>query len=183
MSSIERMSEAEVSLRLAHHLVAAGFAQSRVIVALDGAQVGRGEVEHFGVAAFLSTLGWSQVEGATHWRCNYRSTQGSGEIEIHSRSGCGDVTCTLMNGVPLIVEAKKGTLSNSKSSSEYPLLREALGQLLTLEAVPTGALLAVAVPHSPKFVSLAARWRVAPLIAQAGIRILTVARSGEVIGW
>lgn len=182
MTSIERMSEAEVSLRLTHHLVAAGLAQSRVIVALDGAQVRLEKNEHFAVTAFLSTLGWIQVEGSTHWRCTYRQTQGKGEIEIHSRSGCGDVTCTLASGVQLIVEVKKGTLSNSKSSSEYPLLREALGQLLTLEAIPTGALLAVAVPHSPKFVSLAERWRVAPLIAQAGIRILTVARSGEVCG-
>ena len=177
------MSEAEVSLRLALHLVTAGLAQSRVVVALDGAQVRIGDVEHFGVASFLSSLGWNQVEGATHWRCTYRPTQGTGEIEIHSRSGCGDVTCTLANGVALIVESKKGTLSNSKSSSEYPLIREALGQLLTLETVPTRAFLAIAVPHSPKFVALAERWRVAPLIAQAGIRILTVARNGAVGGW
>ena len=67
--------------------------------------------------------------------------------------------------------------------SLVPLLREALGQLLTLETVPENAVLAVAVPHGERFIKLAARWREAPLVKRSGIRLLTVAQTGEVAGW
>jgi hypothetical protein len=43
-------------------------------------------------------------------------------------------------------------------------------------------LLAVAVPHSPRFAKLARRWREAPLIKRLGIHILTVGRDGDVDG-
>ncbi len=62
-------------------------------------------------------------------------------------------------------------------------MREAIGQLMTIEKVPDQALLAIAVPHTPKFESLATRWRKAPLIEQACIQILTVATDGEVHGF
>lgn len=88
----------------------------------------------------------------------------------------------LHDGHTLIVEAKKGPLSRSKSSQEYPLMREAIGQLMTIEKIPKKPLLSIAVPHSPKFAELAERWRRAPLISQAGIKIITVAQSGEVHG-
>lgn len=61
-------------------------------------------------------------------------------------------------------------------------MREALGQLLTLEAVPANAVLAVAVPHGERFVKLADRWRRAPLIARLGIHIVTVGVDGTVHG-
>ena len=82
-----------------------------------------------------------------------------------------------------MVESKKGTIGKCRSSSEYPLLREALGQLLTLEAPPENAVLAVAVPHGERFITLSARWREAPLVKRSGIRLLTVAQNGEVAGW
>ncbi len=42
--------------------------------------------------------------------------------------------------------------------------------------------MAVAVPKSDKFESLARRWREAPLIKRFGIQILTVAQDGGVNG-
>jgi len=181
MPATERMSEAEVSLRLAHHLVVADLARASVHVALDGAQVSLRGIQHFDVPAFLASLGW-RAEVADHWRATY-ARQGTGTtLVVHSRPGCGDVACELEAGGSLVVEAKKGTLANCNASSEYRLLREALGQLLTLETVPEHATLAVAVPCSPRFASLARRWRKAPLVRQSGICILTVARTGEVEG-
>ncbi len=70
----------------------------------------------------------------------------------------------------------------SKSSAEYKLLREALGQLLTLEVVPANGVLAVAVPHGGRFVKLAERWRRSPLVARLGILIVTVSPEGMVYG-
>lgn len=181
--SSTRMSEAEVSLRLAVHLVTSGLAKSDVAVALDGAQVKIGQTQHFDVPGFLSSLGWRPEQESSRWQCEYRNPSATHSIIIHSQSGRGDVTATLTSGEPLVVEAKKGTIAKCKSSSEYPLLREALGQLLTLESVPENAVLAVAVPHGERFITLAARWREAPLVKRSGIRLLTVSQTGEVVGW
>lgn len=177
------MSEAEVSLRLAVHLVTSGRAKSDIAVGLDGAQVKIGQMQHFDVQGFLGSLNWLPEQGSVRWQCKYRNPFFTQSIVVHSRSGCGDVTAALASGESLVVEAKKGTIAKCKASSEYPLLREALGQLLTLKAVPENAVLAVAVPHGERFVSLAAQWREAPLVKRSGIRILTVSQTGEVAGW
>ncbi len=178
-----RMSEAEVSLRLANYLVSSGRATNSVSVALDGAQVKTGQTNHFNVASFMQTLGWRAEIVSERWQGTYVNPAASVQILIHSNSGCGDVTTNLNTGHSFIAEAKKGSINNSKSSAEYSLLREALGQLLTIEVVPDNALLAVAVPAGERFLKLAERWRNAPLIRHIGIRILTVARSGAVEGW
>jgi hypothetical protein len=177
------MSETEVSLRLAIHLVMSARVKSDVVVALDGAQVKIGQTQHFDVPEFLRALGWLPEQVSPRWQGKYYLTSATQRIIIHSQSGQGDVTATLASGEPLVVESKKGTIANCKSSSEYPLLREALGQLLTLETIPENAVLAVAVPHGERFIKLAARWRDAPLVKRSGIRLLTVAQTGEVAGW
>lgn len=179
----ERMPEAEVSLRLAIHLITSGRAVEGVTVAIDGAQVKTGETIHFSVADFLRTHGWEPATVGERWQGCYRHASSMQTITIHSRSGRGDVVATFADGVPFVAEAKKGPLKRSVSSQEYPLLREALGQLLTIEDVPANAVLAVAVPHSARFAELASRWRVAPLVKRVGIRILTVAPDGAVCGW
>ena len=64
----------------------------------------------------------------------------------------------------------------SKSSQEYPLIREAIGQLMTVEEVDANDTLCVAVPESPKFRQLAEKWRNVPLMKRYGIKILLVDR-------
>lgn len=181
--SFIRMPEAEVSLRLAVHLVTSSRVKSDVAVALDGAQVKLGQTQHFDVSGFLRSLGWQPEQGAARWQCKYVNPSCLHCIVVHSLPGRGDVTATLSSGEQLVVEAKKGTVAKCKSSSEYQLLREALGQLLTLEEIPENAVLAVAVPHGERFITLAARWREAPLVKRSGIRLLTVSQTGEVAGW
>lgn len=176
------MAEAEVSLLLALHLIRSGLAHAYVSVALDGAQIRVGDQQHFDVPAFMSIHGWLRSVPGERWQGRYLAAGAAHAIEVHSSPGLGDVTTTLAGQRPLIVEAKKGSLSPSKSSAEYKLMREALGQLLTLDEVPANAVLAVAVPHGERFVKLADRWRRAPLIARTGIRILTVGIDGAVHG-
>jgi hypothetical protein len=89
----------------------------------------------------------------------------------------------LTNGQTLRVECKKGPLQASKSSVEYGLIREALGQILTVENVSSTDAFAIAVPHSRRFADLASRWRQAPLVQRARIQILTVDREGVVHGF
>ena len=88
----------------------------------------------------------------------------------------------LLTGNGLHVECKKGPLGKSKSSQEYPLLREALGQLLTINEYDENDRLAVAVPNSPKFKELTSSWRNAPLIHKLHLGFLLVSRNGDVEG-
>lgn len=85
-------------------------------------------------------------------------------------------------GRTLRVECKKGPLTRSRSSVEYRLLREALGQLLTIREVRPSDSLAVAVPDSPKFRDLIRLWTDVPLVRRIGIRFLTVSPGGAVSG-
>jgi len=178
-----RMSEPEVSLRLAINLIASGKTKSDVTVSIDGAHVKMGDKVHFEMVPFLASIGWRTNDLGSRWQAVYRSEEHKASIRIHSQSGQGDVLANLEDGTTFFAEAKGGPLERSRSSDEYPILREAIGQLLTLESVSNNPALAVAVPHSAKFASLAARWRAAPLIMRSGIRILTVAPGGEVSGW
>ncbi len=178
-----KMPEAEVSLRLATWLIDQGFADATVEVAIDGAQVQVLETVHFDLAGFMEHGGWSKQAAGAAWQSDWVHPGRSVGIRIHSNPGRGDVVAALKSGHTFRAECKKGPLERSKSSQEYPLVREALGQLLTIGEVSDKDLLAVAVPHSPKFRELAERWRTAPLISRFGVHILTVARSGCVFGF
>lgn len=182
MEAQKKMPEAEVSLRLAFHLIERGLTASDVLVAIDGAQVRTTDTIHFGISEFLHGLEWLKPGTDDIWQGTYAHARHKPKVVIHSMPGCGDVVATLIDGRTLRVECKKGPLVRSKSSQEYPLLREALGQLLTMESVGVRDLLAVAVPSSPKFEDLARRWRQAPLVSRFAIRILTVGRDNQVSG-
>src|SRR5688500_10199571 len=151
------MPEAETSLRLAFYLLQSGLTD-KVEVAIDGAQVRTASDVHFAIAEFLVESECSCTTSALEWRGTYMHARSGGSISIHSSPGQGDVVATLRNGRVFRAEAKKGPLVPSKSSQEYPLLREALGQLLTIANVGADDLLAVAVPHSSKFAQLALKW-------------------------
>ena len=77
------------------------------------------------------------------------------------------------------MESKKG--KKNKSSQEYPLMREAIGQLMTSEALEKGVIPAVAVPFSEKSYELATRWSKLKAIEQIGIRFLLVKEDGDVV--
>ncbi|MDX9704054.1 MAG: hypothetical protein RBU23_13565 [Candidatus Auribacterota bacterium] len=184
MLPIDKMAETEVSLRIAFFLIEHGLTVSDVKVAIDGAQVKTEQTIHFPIIDFLNSYGWTKISNENSWRGVYTNPKWQPHIQIHSFPGQGDITATLQSGQTLRVESKKGPLAKSKSSQEYPLIREALGQLLTIEEkVGDKDVLAVAVPFSDKFENLAKRWREAPLIQKFGIRILTVNRENKVNGF
>lgn len=180
---MEKMTEAEVSLRLAFWLINKNSAVDRISIAIDGAQIRTGDTVHFDLAGFLNKFGWKPRRPSDGWRGDYIHKSQNIILQVHSRPGEGDVVAKLGSGSTLRAECKKGLLSPSSSSQEYPLIREALGQLLTVNEVGENDILAVAVPHSKKFVQLATRWREAPLIKKFGIQIFTVARNGNVEGF
>lgn len=178
----DRMSEAEVNLRLAFWLFATNRAIGNVRVAIDGAQVAQRGVVHFPLQEFMESNGWNCGHGGTPWQGDYRCSSRDGAIQIHSQPGVGDVVAKLRDNSVLRVESKKGPLTAAPASPEYSLLRSALGHVLTLNQVNERDIIAVAVPKSERFSVLAQRWREAPLLKRCGIRILLVGRDNKVEG-
>ena len=157
---MSRMAEAEVSLRLGEWLLRNDFVDGVVEIAIDD---------------------------AVAWQGMYRTGPGPNRVRIHSSPGKGDVVTHMRSGRVVRAECKKGPLVRSKSSQEYSLLREALGQLLTMDEVRDDDLLVVAVPHREKFAELADRWREAHLhmlcatiTSRLGLSIFGQAKSAEI---
>jgi hypothetical protein len=188
------MSEAEVALRLAFYLVRLPGARGPVRVSLDGAHSEVHGNTVFAILDFLHTEQWQRIpdddentgrhnakNGENKWQGLYRHAVDGSELYIDAKSGWGDVVCEV-GGFRVRVECKKGPLEARRGNPEYPLLREALGQLLTTKEVRPNDLLAAAVPDSAKFRSLALAWREAPLVKKAGVAILLVGRDGQVDG-
>ena len=175
------MPEAEVSLRLAFHVMGLQRKQSPVRIAIDGAQIHVHGSQVFRILPFLEDHGWEQVEqkGKNPWQGWYEN--GKRELRIHSHPGEGDVVATVRSR-RLRAECKSGPLIKKPGSREYPKLRQALGQILTVQQVEPRDRLIVAVPLSPKFRQLADRWRTAPLVQRCRIGIVLVGRDGAVEG-
>lgn len=177
----DRMAEAEVALRLAEHLLSLPGAEPTADVAIDGASVlAHGQVI-FDIEGHLARDGWRAMDASTGrnaWTCTYGRHGHS--IRIHSRSGVGDVVGKV-HGRRVVAECKKGPLVRKPGSPERPLLSTALGQALLLKVEPDDVVVA-AVPDTPAFRSIAEAWRQRPLVVRAGIRIVLVARDGNVSG-
>ncbi len=179
---IDKMPEAEVTLRFAITLLENQLVISDVVTAIDGAQVKTGKNIHFAIEEFLIVSGWSKLAEDERWQGTYSKRDVEYNLVIHSSSGEGDLVATLTNGNRLRVESKKGPLVKVPGSKEYPLIREAIGQLMTTEKAGKSDILAVAVPSSPKFNDLAFQWRERPLMKLSGIHIVTVGRDGVLRG-
>ncbi len=174
------MTEAEVSLRVAMHYIENNLVSSNVKVAIDGAQVQTGNRVHFDVVNFLKDQGWVNNADPQRWQGLYTKSGCGHAIEVHANPGRGDVIAVLNTGNTLRVESKKGPLIRSKSSIEYRLLREAIGQLMTVDTIEDHDILAVAVPESDKNKKLIARWAEAPLIKKNDILFITVNKKGSI---
>ena len=126
-------------------------------------------------------MGWHQVEqsGKNDWQGWYE--RHGQRLRVHSRSGVGDVVAQV-GARRVRVECKGGPLIKRPGSQEYPSLRGALGQIMTVDAVEKGDVLAVAVPLTPQFRRLADRWRKAPLVVHSGVQIVLVDRDGIIEG-
>ena len=176
------MTEVEVSLRLALYLLKNDLTTSDVRVAIDGAQVRTGSTVHFEIVPFLREAGF-RGNSEDRWQCRYCSGSDGHGIVVHSSPGEGDVVAGLRDGRTLRVESKKGPLEKRPGSPEYRLMREAIGQLMTVPEAAPDDYLAIAVPQSRKFKELADRWEQAPLISQVGIGFLLVSPDGNVTGF
>jgi hypothetical protein len=175
------MSEAEVSLRLAFHLLSYPASTNKCVVAIDGAQVQVHGEEVFPLLEFITSNGWVMAaqSGKNAWQGQYKKAGQS--LLITAQSGKGDVVATI-GSRRVRAESKKGPLVRKKGSPEYPLMREAIGQLMTVEEVETNDVLVVAIPQTEAFRNLASRWRERPLLEATDIHFALVGRDGSVEG-
>lgn len=177
----DRMPEAEVALLLAFHLLDRPDSHGEVDVAIDGAQVRIAKDVIFPIAEFLDAHGWKQTEqaGKNPWQGSFQ--RGGQVLRVHSRSGVGDVVARI-GEKRIRAECKKGNLIKRASNPEYGILREALGQILTVEEIHRNDIMVVAAPLAEGFMKLAAQWSQRPLMVRSKIRILLVGRDGSVMG-
>ena len=173
------MQEAEVSLRVALYYIANALTDESVLVSIDGAHIKTGNTLHFDVTSFLAEQGCRKCAGEQNrWQGEYEVSGSLCRLIITSASGIGDVNIRLKSGVRLLVESKKGRVN--KSSLEYPLMREAIGQLMTNNTIDRNTVPVVAVPYTKKSFDLASRWSGYELIKTIGIRFFLVTETGDI---
>jgi hypothetical protein len=178
----DRMSEAEVALRLAEFILSLPHSGAMASVAIDGASIKVGDSIVFDIGRFMAWTGWEQIREPQFGRSArtgaYRRNDKT--IRVHSRPGEGDVVATI-DGRRVVAQCKKGPLVRKPGGLEYALLTAALGQALLFD-VSADDIVVTAVPDTPVFRKLAEIWRSRPLVRRAGIHIALVARDGAVSG-
>ena len=173
------MTEPEVSLRLAMYYIKNHLTEQDVKVSIDGAHIKTGKVLHFDIERFLRENNFVKMdEDFGRWQGRYCIKGQRAEIILESIPGYGDVQILLQNGKTLFVESKKS--KQGKSGQEYPLMREAIGQLMTSSFMNENTIPAVAVPYTKKSLELAERWSKLKQIQKVGIRFILVQENGNI---
>lgn len=174
------MQEAEVSLRVALYYIKNKLTNEDVRVSLDGAHIKTKGVIHFDIYGFLSTHKCNKVSGSKdRWQGTYAVEGHEPRIIISSTSGVGDVNIISANGTHLYIESKKGN-GQQRSNPEYPLMREAIGQLMTGCQLDENMMPIVAVPYSAKSYELACRWSQFKQVQMVGIKFMLVHEDGNI---
>ena len=174
------IQEAEVSLSVALYYIKNQLTNEDVKVSLDGTHIKTGETVHFDIYSFLNSHNCQKVSGsAESWQGIYLVEGYKNRIIISSTPGVGDVNIVALDGTYLYIESKKGKPQN-RSNSEYALMREAIGQLMTGPQLDDKLIPVVAVPYSEKNYELAHKWRNLKQIQMVGIRFMLVHNDGRV---
>lgn len=162
---------------LASHLLNDPRNRGLADVSIDGAQVQVAGKTVFRIAGFLRSEGWHRIEkGPTvDWSGIFEKDRR--RLRIDSEPGKGDVRIRVGDR-RIVAECKGGPIAESKGNPEYPRLREAIGQLMTVKEVADGDLFVVAVPDTPPFRRRVEEFRGRPLIAKLGIRFVLVDEHG-----
>jgi len=177
----DKMQEAEVSLLIALAYIKNKKTNEDVSVSVDGAHVKTGDTIHFDIKKFYDDHGLvKEGDEIDRWQGTYKISDELPRIIVHSRPGSGDVNIVTLDGQTLYIESKKGDLSKNRGQ-EYPLMREAIGQLMTGIEINDNMIPIVAVPYSDKSLALSTKWIKFPQIKLLGIRFMLVKENGDII--
>ena len=173
------MKEAEVSLRIALYYIKNGYTEEDVHVSLDGAHIKTGNNVIFDIDSFMIENNCKKHLNGERWQGIYEIDCYKSRIIVSSTPGLGDVNIFTINGKQLYIESKKGQEKN-RSNSEYPLMREAIGQLMTGCPMTDNMIPVVAVPYTEKSYELACKWSKLKQIQAVGIKFILVHENGEI---
>jgi hypothetical protein len=174
------MQEAEVSLRIAFYHIVNGLTDKDVNVSIDGAHIKTGNTVHFDIDGFMADNDCQKIDGnMKRWQGEYRINGYDQKIIISSVPGIGDVNIECKDGKQLYIESKKG--KNDKNGQEYPLMREAIGQLMTGCTMTKNVIAIVAVPYSEKSYNLASKWTKFEQMQLVGIKFYLVKEDGDIV--
>lgn len=174
------MTEAEVILKLALYYIKNELTTEDVSVSIDGAHVKAGNTIHFEIFGFMDEVGLRKVDAELErWQGVYSLDGYSSHIIVSSTPGIGDVNIKCTDGSIIYAECKKG--KNDKRGQEYPLMREAIGQLMTGCDFIDGIVPMVAVPYTDKSNELANRWSELTQIKNLRIRFALIKENNEVV--
>lgn len=174
------MKEAEVSIKIALYYICNDMTRENVRISIDGAHVKTKDTVHFDIWNFMRENGCNKADdNGTRWQGLYEVVGYEPKIEICSQPGIGDVRVILPDDCVLHIESKKGT--SKKGNTEYPLMREAIGQLMTTEYDENNVIPVVAVPYSLKSYELAKRWSNYKKIQNANIHFILVYEDGKIL--
>ena len=172
------MTEPEVSLYVALYFIKNGLTEEDIAVSIDGAHVKTNDTVHFDINRFFKEHGLIKTDEETEkWQGVYKADGYKGRIHISSVPGTGDIRIQSKNGKTIIVESKKG--KNNKKGMEYPLMREAIGQLMTGGIIDDTIEAVVAVPYTEKSFALASKWVSLPQMKRVGIKFFLVEEDGS----
>lgn len=167
------MTEPEVSLYIALYYIRNNLTKENVKVSIDGAHVKTGKTIHFDIAKFMKENQCDKCDCVfDKWQGEYLVDGYKPKIIITSKPGEGDVVIKHIDGTVLYIESKK--IRKSKSSNEYPAMREAIGQLMTGCTFEKETIPIVAVPYTAKSYELAMRWSKYEQIKNVGIKFILV---------
>uniref|UniRef100_N2BDL3 Uncharacterized protein n=1 Tax=Eubacterium plexicaudatum ASF492 TaxID=1235802 RepID=N2BDL3_9FIRM len=174
------MTEPEVSLYLAIYHIKNHLTDQDIKVSIDGAHIKTGNIVHFDIEKFFREHHFVKKDGDfDRWQGRYCIEGQSADIILESVPGYGDVQIILQDGKTLLVESKKS--KEGKGSQEYPLMREAIGQLMTSCLINENTIPAVAIPYTKKSLELAERWSQLEQIRKVGIRFILVQENGDIV--
>jgi hypothetical protein len=178
----EQMTQTEVCLRLARHLLSSRIAAADVRVSLTGHELSRRRTIHFPVIRFLRERGITRVGQSSDWRGEYTLHGSAHTLHLEAAPETPDLVTMLECGRRLVVHASRGLLRESRSSGDHKVLRSMLGLAMTFDDCSANDVIAVAVPRSQRFRALASKFRELPLVRAAGLLVVTVDRAGCVEG-
>lgn len=173
------MKEPEVSLRIAIYYILNSLTNEDIVVSIDGAHIKTKNKIHFDIFKFMAENNFTKIDGDyNRWQGEYKKEGYNQKIIISSKSGIGDVNIKLLDGKQLYIESKKGC--DKKGNPEYPLMREAIGQLMTNKYYNKNGVLAVAVPYYEKTLNLAEKWSQYEQIKMVKIHFILVHENGDI---
>lgn len=174
------MQEAEVSLSVALYYIKNQLTKEDVKISLDGAHIKIRNTIYFDIYGFLNKHLCRKVGGTSEsWQGVYEVEDYKPKLIISSKPGTGDVNIVSLDGKHIYIESKKGKDKN-RSNFEYPLMREAIGQLMTGCQLDEHVIPVVAVPYSEKSYELAHRWSQFKQIKMIGIKFILVHNDGKI---